>query len=238
MGLNDTPLGGQDIELPPGTAAQALESARGTLAGVSSLEELVELYRTRGIHLHLGGTGPGETSFFASVLEAIQGFTAALDWLPLEMGRLPPPRADWPSGVWLEVGSFDAPNAPARRDFARTLVESSWRGIWFQPDSRLLLDGSYVSDNPFEGTVHELGHLTMVRSGAIESIREAAAVSFSRSNPGDHVSFYARTSFADFWGEATAAVNTGAWKRPIAIDRPRLRRFVAEVNGRSDVPLI
>ena len=226
-------------ELAPGTAFSADSRNEGSLQDVSDLDQLARLYRHSGVLLRAQGIRSEDVRFFASVLEAINGFTEGLAWLPIEIrGDVAPPRPDWPDDCWLEVGSFDEPGAPRKKDYGRTLFEAPWRGIWFDARSGLLKDARYVAKTAFEAAIHELGHITYARVGAEAAIRAAAQVVFGDSNPGRAVSSYATSSFPEFWAEATAAVNTTIWERDSLLDRQRLERFVKETNVRSDKPLI
>jgi hypothetical protein len=224
---------------PPGTATAALEAAHGSLAGVTRLDELAALFDREGVILHLGGISDDSVAGFVQILEAIRGFTTALPWLSVELGSARPPRANWPSHIWLEVGSYLAPQAPPEcTGYGRTFWDSSTRGLWFNPHRGVLLAGTSVAGSPFEGAVHELGHLVMARQGAAGVIDRAVTAVFGEANPGRFVSMYAAHDRGEFWGEVTTATNTMAWLRLPEVSRGLLSRFVAEVNRRADVALI
>ena len=75
--------------------------------------------------------------------------------------------------------------------------------------------------------MHELGHLTGARDGAEAIIRAAKEAVIGDADAALSLSIYARSSLQEFWGEATAAANTDAWRRCY---QANVRRLVDEVR--------
>ncbi len=224
---------------PPGSAYSALLSVRETVGRIGSVEQLANLYDRLGLLLHTGGIGAASIVDFVDILEAVTGFVGGLPWLKRELLEARPPEASWPRHIWLEVGSFDSPAVPqAWSGYSHAFADAKSRGIWFNPDRRILNMGTSLATNPFEGAVHELGHLTMARLEAEGIIEVSSRQVFGNQNPGGFVSLYAAESRPEFWAEATLGANTDAWSRIPALGRPRIRDFVAIVNQHSDEPLI
>jgi hypothetical protein len=227
---------------PPGTAANQLARINGTLPRNEDFNSLARRYRDHGIHLFLTGLPDSSAPIFVEILEAIVGFTRALDWVPseLRMSQVPP-QWGFDKDVWLKVGSIHAAQAPNRNvAFGLTHWIGARPTLWFNPEPNFDAYSDSLSRTPFEVAVHELGHVTEGRDGAKVRINATLDKLYKSSDRAARfLSHHAVKDPTEVWAEATVGANTAAWARLVdQRSRDLLDEFVGEVSRGLNVRLI